>query len=69
MEIFSINKVSFQYPEQTEKVLDQVSLSVKEGEFAVICGPSGCGKTTLLRLLKKELSPVGSKTGEIIYNG
>ena len=69
MEIFSINKVSFQYPEQTEKVLDQVSLSVKEGEFAVICGPSGCGKTTLLRLLKKELSPVGSKTGEIFYNG
>ncbi len=69
MEIFSINKVSFQYPEQTEKVLDQVSLSVKEGEFAVICGPSGCGKTTLLRLLKKELSPVGSKTGEILYNG
>lgn len=69
MEIISVNKVSFKYPDQTEKVLDQVSLSVKEGEFAVICGPSGCGKTTLLRLLKKELSPVGSKTGEIIYNG
>lgn len=69
MEIISINNVSFQYPDQTEKVLEQVSLCVKEGEFVVICGPSGCGKTTLLRLLKKELSPVGNRTGEIMYDG
>lgn len=69
MEIFSINNVSFQYPDQTEKVLDHVSFRVKEGEFVVICGPSGCGKTTLLRLLKKELSPIGNRTGEIKYAG
>lgn len=31
--------------------LDNLNLSVKEGEFLCIVGPSGCGKTTLLRIL------------------
>ena len=33
------------------KALDQVNLSVEEGEFIAIVGPSGCGKTTLLNML------------------
>jgi putative ABC transport system ATP-binding protein len=31
--------------------LDDVSLAVADGEFAVILGPSGCGKTTLLNII------------------
>lgn len=31
--------------------LENIDLSVKEGEFLCIVGPSGCGKTTLLRIL------------------
>ena len=33
------------------KAVDNVSFSIKQGEFFSLLGPSGCGKTTLLRLL------------------
>jgi NitT/TauT family transport system ATP-binding protein len=33
------------------KVLEDVSLSVREGEFVSLVGPSGCGKTTFLRII------------------
>ncbi len=31
--------------------LDNINLTVKEGEFVSVLGPSGCGKTTLLRVI------------------
>jgi ABC-type sugar transport system ATPase subunit len=33
------------------KILDDISLEIKDGEFMCIMGPSGCGKTTLLRII------------------
>ena len=69
MEILKIRNLSFSYPSKEEKALSNLSFSVHVGEFLVLCGQSGCGKTTLLRLLKKELSPNGTKEGEIFFEG
>lgn len=61
MEILRIEDLTFAYPSCEKNAVDGVSLSVNEGEFIVLCGASGCGKTTLLKLLKRELSPAGKK--------
>lgn len=69
MEILTLKNLSFTYPDGDGKAIENVSLSVREGEFVVICGRSGCGKTTLLRLMKNELAPVGKREGEILFRG
>ena len=49
-----------------QRVLDDVSLTIAEGEFFVVLGPSGCGKSTLLRLISG-LEPLDG--GRIEING
>ena len=39
------------------KVLEDVSLAVKEGDFVGILGPNGSGKTTLLKSISRILKP------------
>jgi energy-coupling factor transport system ATP-binding protein len=65
MEVLNIENLSFTYPSSEKKALENVSLSVKKGEFILLCGNSGSGKTTLLRLLKKEIAPFGKIDGKI----
>ena len=31
--------------------LDEIDLTIREGEFIAVMGPSGCGKTTLLNII------------------
>jgi NitT/TauT family transport system ATP-binding protein len=46
--------------------VENVNLSISEGEFVSIVGPSGCGKTTLLRLLAGFSPP---SKGSVLYRG
>ncbi|MBE7522623.1 MAG: ABC transporter ATP-binding protein [Burkholderiales bacterium] len=47
--ILEIQRVSKRFGEFT--AVDDVSISVRRGEFLTFLGPSGCGKTTLLRII------------------
>lgn len=69
MEQIKIQNLSFKYPARKSPALADISLSINEGEFIVLCGPTGSGKSTLLRMLKQELSPRGEQSGKILFHG
>ncbi|HON09293.1 MAG TPA: ABC transporter ATP-binding protein [Chitinispirillaceae bacterium] len=47
-------------------IIDNLDLSVRDGEFVTLLGPSGCGKTTLLRMIAG-LESIDS--GELLIGG
>ena len=46
-----LDHVSFRYDESGPYILNDLSLSIKPGEYVAVVGRSGCGKSTLVRLL------------------
>ncbi|HLN34203.1 MAG TPA: metal ABC transporter ATP-binding protein [Nitrososphaeraceae archaeon] len=60
MQIVKVSSVSFEYG--SEKILDDISFSVNEGDFLGIIGPNGAGKTTLFFCM---LGLIDGYTGEI----
>ena len=54
METIRFNHITFSYPLAEKNALEDVSFTIEEGEFIVLCGKSGCGKSTLLRQMKKK---------------
>jgi NHLM bacteriocin system ABC transporter ATP-binding protein len=61
-----VNHVDFRYHADMPRVLQDVSFSVKPGQFVAIVGPSGSGKSSLLRLLIGFEKP---EAGAIYYDG
>ena len=60
-----VSQVSFRYDADGPLILDNISLTVKSGEFLAVVGSSGSGKSTLLRLLLGFEKP---ETGTIFYD-
>lgn len=68
MELLEIKNITMNYQTINSEVtaIDDISLSVKEGEFVAIIGPSGCGKSTLLSIICGILKP---SSGEVYIDG
>ena len=49
-----------------ETVLDNLNLSIKDGEFVTFLGASGCGKTTTLRVIAGFITP---DSGDVFFDG
>ncbi len=61
--IIYLDGISVKYDNET--ILDNISLSIKDGEFITLLGPSGCGKTTTLRLIGGFVEPA---TGKVFFD-
>ncbi len=49
-----------------QMIIQDVSMTVRDGEFVVMIGPSGCGKTTTVKMLNRL---VEASEGEILIDG
>lgn len=64
--------VSFQYEQGNSKgKIENINLTIHDGEVVLICGESGCGKTTLTRLINGLIPHYyeGTLTGQTIVKG
>ena len=52
-----LSHVTFRYESSQPPVIDDLSMSIREGEYVAVCGTTGCGKTTLMRLILGMLTP------------
>lgn len=66
--ILELKNVSLTYHTLKDEILavKDLSLTIKEGEFASIIGPSGCGKTTILSMIANLITPT---SGDILIYG
>ena len=61
-----ICNLSFAYPESNKNVIENLSLSIKEGEHIALIGGTGSGKSTLIKLLSGLFEPA---EGDVLLGG
>lgn len=61
-----LSNVSFKYEENSQLVIDDLSLKINAGQYVAIVGKTGCGKSTIVRLLLGFEKP---QKGAIYYDG
>ncbi len=62
--IIDLKNISVSYGDH--KILDNINLYIRDGEFITLLGPSGCGKTTTLRIIAGFLQ---QDSGDVIFEG
>ena len=64
--MFEVKDLYYNYPKQTEDVINGISFAIKQGEIFGFLGPSGAGKSTTQKIMIKVLEDF---RGDIFYNG
>jgi ATP-binding cassette subfamily B protein len=59
------NNVSFKHKTASQKAVENINFTIKQGETVAFVGPSGSGKTTLVKLLVGLYPPA---EGQVLYN-
>ena len=62
--IIDLKNISVSFDNQ--KILNNINLYIRDGEFITFLGPSGCGKTTTLRIIAGFLQ---QDSGDVIFEG
>jgi ATP-binding cassette subfamily B protein len=61
-----VDSLSFTYPGNTGKTINNVSFEIKKGDIIALVGPNGAGKSTLVRLLCRLYDP---DSGSVYFDG
>lgn len=77
MSLYEIKGLTFAYPDiiserddiYLDPCLNDINITIEQGEFVVVAGGSGSGKTTLLRQLKPVLTPRGKREEQLPLRG
>lgn len=56
-----LNNISYQYPDSSKVVIQNINMHIKKGSTVALIGPSGSGKTTLVDVILGLLNPISGE--------